>query len=212
MQRNGAFVRREAGGREPSASRRFCGAACEADCLAVGLHYRAILPGPFTEGRPLRNAIPHTDKLQIARFLSGIDADGRRIPPSARAVLFLLVDCAAARLWSSARIAAACGITVRSVTRALAYWRARGVLVLQLRRRATAVKAVSVEAALNSAKRGVSRAKALCAVALHKARVQTWTAMSENDHSRKNDALWRVPGRPTGALASLLQRQNWLGG
>ena len=34
-------------------------------------------------------AIPSTDKLQIARFLSGLDADGRRIAPAFRSVLFL---------------------------------------------------------------------------------------------------------------------------
>ena len=76
-------------------------------------------------------AIPVSDKLRLARFLSGIDAQGRRIAPAFRSVLFLLVDCAASRRWSSDRIAAACGVSVRTVGRAFAYWRACGVLELR---------------------------------------------------------------------------------
>lgn len=160
----------------------------------------------------MQTHIPYSDKMSIARFLSGVDAAGRRVPPSARAVLFLLVDCQAARLWSSARLAAACGITVRSVTRALAYWRSRGVLSVRRRQRLTACKAVNVAAALDSAKRGVSLVKALCAVARSKARVLEWTAMATYDHLLKKEEPWRAPGRPSEALAVLLRRQKWLGG
>ena len=115
-------------------------------------------------------AIPSTDKLQIARFLSGLDADGRRIAPAFRSVLFLLVDCAASRRWSSDRIAAACGVSRRTVGRAFAFWKRLGVLDLRRHQRQTAEKAVNVDAALTVASQGVALAKNLCAVARNRAR------------------------------------------
>ena len=44
-----------------------------------------------------------SQKLELARFLSGVDAEGRRIAPAFRSVLFLLVDCAAARVTGRVR-------------------------------------------------------------------------------------------------------------
>lgn len=152
--------------------------------------------------------VPVTDKLQLARFLSGVDANGRRIPPSCRAVLFLLVDCAASRRWSSDRIAASCGVTVRTVTRALAYWRQRGVLELRRRRRLTAEKSVNVDAALYSAKAGVELVKRICAVARNKARGLVRTFIADSDHLLKKEAPWKEPGAPTEALKRLLKRQE----
>ena len=49
-----------------------------------------------------------SQKLELARFLSGVDAEGRRIAPAFRSVLFLLVDCAAAR--SLVECAHCCGV------------------------------------------------------------------------------------------------------
>lgn len=152
---------------------------------------------------------PTADKLQLARFLSGLDADGRRIPPSFRSVLFLLVDCTASRHWSSARIAVACGVTVRTVGRALAYWRARGVLELRRRQRLTAEKSVNVSAALLRAKRGVAIAKNVCAV-MRKAAVRCLdrTFMAANDRLSKKEAPWREPGPASAALKRLLKYQE----
>ena len=152
-------------------------------------------------------AIPVSDKLQLARFLSGIDAQGRRIAPSFRSVLFLLVDCAASRRWSSDRIAAACGVSVRTVGRAFAYWRACGVLELRRYQRQTAEKSVNVDAALMCAMQGVVLAKNICAVARIKARVLVRTFLAESDHLLKKDAPWREPGAPTEALKRLLRGQ-----
>ena len=153
-------------------------------------------------------AIPYTDKLQIARFLSGVDANGRRISPAFRSVLFLLIDCAASRRWSSDRIAAACGVSVRTVGRAFAYWRACGVLDLRRHQRQTADKAVNVDAALDVAKRGVAVAKALCAVARNRARGLVRTFIADTDRFVKKLEPWREPGPPTASLLGLLKRQN----
>ena len=150
-------------------------------------------------------AVPATDKLQIARFLSGLDAQGRRIAPSFRSVLFLLVDCAASRHWSSDRIAAACGVSVRTVGRALAYWRACGVVALRRHQRQTAVKTVNVDAALQCAKEGVTLVKNICAVARNRARVLVRTFLADSDHSLKKIAPWREPGPPSEALKRLLR-------
>lgn len=144
--------------------------------------------------------VPVTDKLAIARFLSGLDQNGQRVPPSCRAILFLLVDCAAARHWSSDRIAVACGVTVRTVTRALAYWRARGVLFVQRRQRKTAQKAVNIDAALACAKHGVELARGICAVARNRARSLVRTFISGNDHLLKKEAPWRVQLPPSASL------------
>lgn len=152
--------------------------------------------------------VPATDKLQIARFLSGVDASGRRIAPSFRSVLFLLIDCAAARHWSSDRIAAACGVSVRTVGRAFAFWRTCGVLELHRRQRLTAEKSVSVDAALQVAAQGVAFAKNICAVARNRARCLVRTFISDSDHISKKEAPWREPGPPTEALKRLL-RDNW---
>ena len=152
--------------------------------------------------------VPHADKMQLARFLSGLDADGRRIAPSYRSVLFLLVDCAASRHWSSDRIAAACGVTVRTVTRAFAYWRARGVLELRRRKRLTAEKSVNVDAALCRMAKGVAIAKAVCAVARRKASVLVRTLLSDSVHLGRDSAPWREPGPPSASLKRLLKRQE----
>lgn len=152
--------------------------------------------------------IPATDKLQLARFLSGLDASGRRIAPAFRSVLFLLVDCASSRHWSSARIAAACGVSSRTVGRALAYWRACGVVALRRRQRLTAEKAVNVDAALNAMRQGVALAKAICAVARNRARNLVRTYMADTNHLSKKEAPWREPGAPTDALRRLLKCQN----
>ena len=152
--------------------------------------------------------VPVTDKLAIARFLSGLDASGRRIAPSFRSVLFLLIDCAASRHWSSDRIAAACGVSVRTVGRAFAYWRACGVIDLRRARRATAVKTVSVDAALLVAREGVILAKNICAVARNAARGLVRTFIADTDHLLKKEAPWREPGPPTAALRRLLKCQN----
>lgn len=156
--------------------------------------------------------VPVTDKLAIARFLSGLDAQGRRIAPSFRSVLFLLVDCAASRHWSSDRIAVACGVSVRTVGRAFAFWRACGVLDLRRRQRQTADKAVNVGAALSVASQGVALAKSICAVARHKARGLVRTFIADTDHSFKKEAPWREQKPPTAALLraykGLLKRQG----
>lgn len=153
-------------------------------------------------------AIPVVDKLQIARFLSGVDANGRRIAPSFRSVLFLLVDCAASRHWSSDRIAAACGVSVRTVGRALAYWRACGVVALRRKQRLTAEKSVNVDAALSCASQGVALVKAICAVARRKARVGLDRPfIAGSDHFCKKSEPWREPGPPTAALKRLLKCQ-----
>lgn len=154
-------------------------------------------------------AIPVSDKLQLARFLSGVDAQGRRIAPAFRSVLFLLVDCSASRHWSSDRIAAACGVSVRTVGRALAYWRACGVVALRRKQRLTADKVVNVDAALQCAKEGVTLVKNLCAVARQAARrglVRTFIA--DSDHQFSKSASWREPGSPTAALKRLLKWQD----
>lgn len=156
----------------------------------------------------MHQAIPFTDKLQIARFLSGVDAEGRRIAPAFRSVLFLLVDCAASRRWSSDRIAAACGVSVRTVGRAFAYWRSLGVLDVRRHQRQTADKAVNVDAALSVAQRGVAVAKALCAVARNRARCLVRSFIADTDHLSKKEALWKVEAAPTGALLKVLKRQN----
>ena len=153
--------------------------------------------------------VPATDKLQIARFLSGLDGEGRRIAPSFRSVLFLLVDCAASRHWSSDRIAAACGVSVRTVGRAFAFWRACGVLDLRRVRRSTAVKTVSVDAALQLMEQGIILAKNLCAVARNKARGLVRPFVADTDHSFKKEGLWREQKPPTAQLLSLLMRQKW---
>lgn len=153
------------------------------------------------------SVVPVTDKLQIARFLSGVDAEGRRIAPSFRSVLFLLVDCAASRHWSSDRIAAACGVSVRTVGRAFAFWRACGVLDLRRRQRLTADKVVNVDAALAVAAQGVTLAKNICAVARNKARGLVRTFIADSDHLFKKVAPWREPGPPSEALKRLLKRQ-----
>ena len=152
--------------------------------------------------------VPVTDKLQIARFLSGVDAKGRRIAPAFRSVLFLLVDCAASRHWSSDRIAAACGISVRTVGRALAYWRSCGVVALRRKQRLTAEKSVNVDAALMVAREGVSLAKNLCAVARNRARSLVRPFFADYDHSLKKEGLWREEKAPTRELFALLMRQN----
>lgn len=152
--------------------------------------------------------IPVTDKLQLARFLSGVDANGRRIAPAFRSVLFLLVDCAAARHWSSARIAAACGVSVRTVGRAFAFWKANGVLALRRRQRCTADKAVNVDAALHVAKTGVALVRAICAVARNKARGLVRTFIADTDHQFRINAPWREPGAATEALKRLLRKQE----
>jgi len=156
--------------------------------------------------------IPYTDKLALARFLSGIDAQGRRIAPAFRSVLFLLVDCAAARHWSSDRIAAACGVSVRTVGRAFAYWRACGVLGVRRHQRSTAVKAVNVDAALMCARQGVALAKSICAVARNRARSLVRTFISDTDHLLKKEAPWRVQLPPSRALKrayeELVRRQG----
>lgn len=152
--------------------------------------------------------VPATDKLELARFLSGIDADGRRIAPSFRSVLFLLIDCAASRHWSSDRIAVACGVSVRTVGRAFAYWRACGVLELRRVRRATAVKTVSVDTALSVARQGVALAKNIAAVARNKARSLVRTFMADTDHRSLDRGLWRTPAAPSRALLEVLRRQS----
>lgn len=154
------------------------------------------------------HCIPVSDKLQLARFLSGVDAQGRRIAPSFRSVLFLLVDCASARHWSSDRIAAACGVSVRTVGRALAFWRALGVLELRRQQRQTAVKTVNVDAALRVAQQGVVLVRNICAVARNKARGLVRTFIADTDHFCKKKAPWREPGSPTEALKRLLKRQE----
>ena len=151
--------------------------------------------------------VPVTDKLQIARFLSGVDADGRRIAPAFRSVLFLLVDCAASRHWSSDRIAAACGVSVRTVGRAFAYWRACGVLEVHRRRRETACKEVDVDAVLDVKKKGEALVKNICAVARSKARGLVRTFFPTYDHIPLKEAPWRKPTAPTDALLRLLSRQ-----
>lgn len=153
-------------------------------------------------------AIPVGDKLQIARFLSGVDADGRRIAPSFRSVLFLLVDCAASRHWSSDRIAAACGVSVRTVGRAFAFWRSCGVLEVRRHQRLTAVKAVNVDAALQCARDGVHLVRSICAVARIKARGLVRTFIADSDHLLKKEAPWREPGPPSEALKRLLRCQS----
>lgn len=152
-------------------------------------------------------AIPVADKLQIARFLSGVDANGRRIAPAFRSVLFLLIDCAQSRHWSSDRIAAACGVSVRTVGRALAYWRACGVVALRRHQRLTAVKTVNVDAALTVAQEGVTLVRNICAVARIKARILVRTFLADSDHRSLRDAPWREPGAPTQALKRLLKGQ-----
>lgn len=152
-------------------------------------------------------AIPVADKLQLARFLSGVDAQGRRIAPSFRSVLFLLVDCSASRHWSSARIAAACGVSPRTVGRAFAFWRSLGVLAIRRHQRLTAVKAVNVDAALSVARQGVALAKNICAVARNKARGLVRSFIADTDHFCKKEAPWREPRPPTEALKRLLKRQ-----
>lgn len=149
--------------------------------------------------------VPVTDKLQIARFLSGVDAQGRRIAPSFRSVLFLLVDCAASRHWSSDRIAAACGVSVRTVGRAFAFWRAAGVLELRRQQRLTAVKAVNVGAALQVATQGITLVRNLCAAARIKARGLVRTFIADSDHLLKKEAPWREPGPASAALKRLLR-------
>lgn len=151
--------------------------------------------------------IPATDKLALARFLSGLDASGRRIAPAFRSVLFLLVDCAASRHWSSDRIAAACGVSVRTVGRAFAFWKACGVLDLRRYRRSTAVKAVNVDAALSCASQGVALAKSICAVARNRARGLVRTFIADTDHSLKKKALWKEEKPPTRELLLTLRRQ-----
>lgn len=155
--------------------------------------------------------VPSTDKLQLARFLSGLDASGRRIPPSYRSVLFLLIDCPSSRRWSSDRIAVACGVTARTVGRAFAYWRTCGVLQLQRRQRATAEKSVNVNAALQVAKTGVAIAKAVCAVMRRQAASLVRTFISGNDHLLKKETPWREPGAPSAALKRLLKYQEGRG-
>jgi len=152
--------------------------------------------------------VPATDKMAIARFLSGLDASGRRIAPAFRSVLFLLVDCSASRHWSSARIAVACGVSSRTVGRALAYWRACGVVALRRRQRLTAEKSVSVDTALNVAKHGVAIAKNICAVARNRARILVRTFMADTNHLLEKDAPWREPGPPSAALRRLLKCQE----
>lgn len=153
-------------------------------------------------------AIPVADKLQLARFLSGVDAQGRRIAPSFRSVLFLLVDCAASRHWSSDRIAAACGVSVRTVGRAFAYWRACGVIDLRRQQRQTAVKTVNVDAALQCAKEGITLVRNLCAVARAAARrglVRTFIA--DSDHLFIKNEPWREQRPASAALKRLLKCQ-----
>lgn len=154
------------------------------------------------------SAIPVTDKLQIARFLSGVDGEGRRIAPSYRSVLFLLVDCAASRHWSSARIAAACGVSVRTVGRAFSFWRSLGVLELRRKQRLTADKSVDVDAALSVAQQGVALMKNICAVARNKVRGLVRPFMTDSDLFCKKEAPWREPRPPTEALKRLLKRQD----
>lgn len=147
-------------------------------------------------------------KLELARFLSGVDAEGRRIAPSYRSVLFLLVDCASARHWSSDRIAAACGVSVRTVGRAFAFWKSLGVLDLRRHQRQTAVKAVNVDAALTCAKQGVALVKNLCAVARNKVRSLDRTVMAVSDLFLLREAPWKQPQPPSEALRRLVKRQN----
>lgn len=154
------------------------------------------------------HCIPVSDKLQLARFLSGVDANGRRIAPSFRSVLFLLVDCASSRHWSSDRIAAACGVSVRTVGRALAFWRALGVIGLRRQQRQTAVKTVNVGVALQVAHQGVVLVRNICAVARNKARGLVRTFIADSDHFVRKKAPWMEPGSPTEALKRLLKRQE----
>ena len=148
-----------------------------------------------------------SQKLELARFLSGVDAEGRRIAPAFRSVLFLLVDCAAARHWSSARIAAACGVSVRTVGRAFAFWKALGVLDLRRHQRRTAVKSVNVDAALTCAHQGVALVKNICAVARNKVRSLDRTFMAVSDLFFLREAPWKQPQPPSEALKRLLKRQ-----
>lgn len=154
---------------------------------------------------------PTADKLQLARFLSGLDASGRRIPPSFRSVLFLLIDCPASRHWSSDRIAVACGVTTRTIGRAFSYWRSCGVLRLQRKQRSTAVKTVNVDTALSVAKIGVAIAKRVCAVMRRQAAGLVRTFISDNDHLLKKETPWREPRPPSEALKRLLKQQEGRG-
>lgn len=154
------------------------------------------------------NAIPYADKLQIARFLSGVDAEGRRIPPSFRSVLFLLVDCASSRHWSSDRIARNCGVSVRTVGRAFAFWKSLGVIDLRRNRRCTAVKSVNVSAALSVQEQGITLVKNLCAVARNRARVLVRPLIADTDHRFLDKGLWKVAGAPTASLLRHLSRQS----
>lgn len=149
-----------------------------------------------------------TRKLELARFLSGVDAEGRRIAPAFRSVLFLLIDCASARHWSSARIAAACGVSVRTVGRAFAFWKTLGVLSLRRHQRQTAIKAVDVDAALTCAQQGVTLVKNICAVARNKVRSLDRTFMAVSDLFFLREAPWKKPQPPSEALRRLLKRQN----
>ena len=147
-----------------------------------------------------------SQKLELARFLSGVDAEGRRIAPAFRSVLFLLLICAAARHWSSARIAAACGVSVRTVGRAFAFWKALGVLDLRRHQRQTAVKSVNVDAALTCAHQGVALVKTYarwretrCAVLIG----HSWPSLT----SFFKRGTWKQPQPPSEALKRLLKRQ-----
>ena len=94
---------------------------------------------------------------------------------------------------------------MRTVGRALAYWRACGVVALRRHQRLTAVKTVNVDAALQCAKEGVTLVKNLCAVARAAARRGLdRTFMAASDHQIFKSEPWRA-GAPSEALKRLLK-------
>lgn len=124
-------------------------------------------------GAPCAPVIPsysRADKMQLARLCTGSDATGRRIPPGYRSVLFKLVDERGASYWSTARLAAACGVSIRTVGRAIAYWRHLGVITVWWRKHQTPIRCVMMAKALSVLNAGVQLAIGVCAVAAHAAR------------------------------------------
>lgn len=114
---------------------------------------------------PVIPSYNRADKMQLARLCTGCDASGRRIPPGYRSVLFKLVDERGAAYWSVPRLAKACGVSPRTVGRAIAFWRHHGVLTVWWRKHQTPIRVVVMAAALRVLNAGVQLAISVCAVA-----------------------------------------------
>lgn len=117
------------------------------------------------QSAPVIPSYNRADKMQLARLCTGTDPRGKRIPPAYRTILFKLVDERDAAYWSAERLAQACGVSIRTVGRAVAFWRQHRVLTVWWRKHKTPIKCVDLAVALRVLKSAVDLVIRICAAA-----------------------------------------------